>query len=64
MYQVRLPGQEEPPERVPAQDDGASACLSLALQREIGEATVLFNCRARAFPAAAMGLSAEEQASA
>ena len=36
--------------------------VSVALQRAIGEASVLFNRRARAFPAVAMGPAAEEHA--
>ena len=36
--------------------------MSVALQRAIGEAAVLFNRRARAFPAVAMGPAAEEHA--
>ena len=36
--------------------------VSVALQRAIGEAAVLFNRRARAFPAVAMGPAAEEHA--
>ena len=36
--------------------------VSVALQRAIGEAAVLFNRRARAFPAVAMSPAAEEHA--
>ena len=36
--------------------------VSVALQRAIGEAAVLFNRRTRAFPAVAMGPAAEEHA--
>ena len=36
--------------------------VSVALQRAIGKASVLFNRRARAFPAVAMGPAAEEHA--